>query len=109
MSEDNPTLVDTDAPSTDSPSTGPRRRRVLQAAGVAAAAATLARPAIVQAASDRQVKIGFIEDESGNLSIYGIQKLHAAQLAVAEINAGYTLAGGPVGAGGLGSYGLYAP
>lgn len=109
MREDNPTLVDTDAPSTDSPSTGPRRRRVLQAAGVAAAAATLARPAIVQAASDRPVKIGFIEDESGNLSIYGIQKLHAAQLAVAEINAGYTLAGGPVGAGGLGSFGLYAP
>ena len=43
------------------------------------------------------------------LSIYGIQKLHATQLAVQEINEGYTLAGGPVGMGVLGSYGLYAP
>ncbi|HEX3984531.1 MAG TPA: ABC transporter substrate-binding protein [Acidisoma sp.] len=88
---------------------GPTRRNVLFTAGAAAAATMLSRPAIVRAASDKPVKIGFIEDESGNLSIYGIQKLHAAQLAVAEINAGYTLAGGPVGTGLLGSYGMYAP
>jgi urea transport system substrate-binding protein len=88
---------------------GPDRRTVLLGAGAVAAAAALARPAIVRAASVTPVKIGFIEDQSGNLSIYGIQKFHAAQLAVAEINNGYTLAGGPVGTGVLGSYGMYAP
>ena len=50
------------------------------------------------------VKMGFIEDESGNLSVYGIQKLHAAQLAVAEINDGKILKGSPdIGAGFLGA------
>jgi len=88
---------------------GPTRRTVLVTAGAAAATVALARPSIVRAASEKSVKIGFIEDQSGNLSIYGIQKLHAAQLAVQEINDGYTLAGGPVGMGVLGSYGLYAP
>ena len=37
------------------------------------------------------VKVGFIEDESGNLAVYGIQKLHAAQLAMKEINEGEPL------------------
>ena len=51
------------------------------------------------------MKVGFIEDELGNLSVYGIQKLHAAQLAVKEINEGKTLKGGPdIGAGGLGTW-----
>jgi branched-chain amino acid transport system substrate-binding protein len=55
------------------------------------------------------VKIGFIEDESGNLSVYGLQKLHAAQLAVKEINEGKTLKGAPaIGAGGLGALGSVA-
>jgi urea transport system substrate-binding protein len=87
---------------------GPTRRTVMQGAAVVAAATMLARPAIVRAASDNPVKVGFIEDESGNLSIYGIQKLHAARLAVQEINDGFTLAGGPVGPGGMGTMGLYA-
>ena len=87
---------------------GWRRRDVVRAAGLAAAGAVLARPAIVRAASENPVKIGFIEDQSGNLSIYGIQKQHAAQLAVQEINDGYTLAGGPVGTGMLGTEGTYA-
>jgi urea transport system substrate-binding protein len=100
-----------DAISSDTPTNGfgPTRRNVLLTAGATAAATMLSRPAIVRAAGEKPVKIGFIEDESGNLSIYGIQKLHAAQLAVQEINAGYTLAGGPVGMGVLGSYGMYAP
>jgi urea transport system substrate-binding protein len=89
---------------------GTTRRSLIQgAAGLAAAGAVLGRPHIVRAAADNPVKIGFIEDESGNLSIYGIQKLHAAQLAVKEINDGFTLAGGPVGPGGLGTMGLYSP
>ena len=98
-------------PAADTPqSSGPTRRNVMQsAAAMAAAGAVLARPAIVRAASESPVKVGFIEDESGNLSIYGIQKLHAAQLAVQEINDGLTLAGGPVGPGVLGTMGMYAP
>jgi urea transport system substrate-binding protein len=58
------------------------------------------------------VKIGFIEDYSGDLAIYGIQKLHAAQLAVKEINEGFCLAGGLIGAPGIGVLGkssLVAP
>ena len=36
----------------------------------------------LRAQTNEPVKIGFIEDYSGNLSVYGLQKLHAAQLAV---------------------------
>ncbi len=108
MTDKMPTKFET-GPITAEAGIGPARRTVLKTAGVAAAVTILARPSIVRAAMDRPVKIGFIEDQSGNLSIYGIQKLHAAQLAVAEINAGYTLAGGPVGLGGLGSFGMHAP
>jgi len=54
----------------------------------------------VRAQTSEPVKIGFIEDESGNLAVYGIQKLHAAQLAIKEINEGKTLKGAPnIGAG----------
>ena len=73
------------------------RRRVLKLMG--AAGAGVAAPGFgatylrgfeytrsVQAQGSSPVKVGFIEDESGNLSVYGIQKLHAAQLAVKEIN-----------------------
>ena len=86
-----------------------RRGLIQSAAGLAAAGTVIGRVNVVRAAADNPVKIGFIEDESGNLSIYGIQKLHAAQLAVKEINEGFTLAGGPVGSGCLGTMGLYAP
>ncbi|HKJ94042.1 MAG TPA: ABC transporter substrate-binding protein [Gammaproteobacteria bacterium] len=64
-------------------------------------------PAIA-APESKTVDIGFIEDLSGNLAIYGLQKYHAAQLAVAEINQGLTLAGGPVGVGGFASMGQQA-
>ena len=75
-----------------SPTDGPTRRALIKgAAGLAAASVVLGRPNIVRAAADNPVKMGFIEDQSGNLSIYGIQKLHAAQLAVQEINDGFTL------------------
>ena len=83
------------------------RRRFLTGTSVAAgglAAFTAMAPAIhrrAKAQSSGPVKLGFIEDHSGNLSVYGIQKLHAAQLAVKEINEGKTLKGGPIGTGGL--------
>ncbi len=60
------------------------------------------------AAKGGAVKIGHIEDLSGNLAVYGVQKDHAAQLAVSEINAGLTLKGGPVGSGGLGAMSNHA-
>ena len=83
------------------------RRDFLKATSVAGAA--LAAPAILTSrlarAADGPVKIGHLEDLSGNLAVYGLQKDHAAQLAVAEINAGMALKGGPVGSGGLGAFG----
>lgn len=60
-------------------------------------------------AAEQTVKIGFIEDYSGDIAIYGIQKLHGAQLAIKEINEGFRLKGGPVGSGGLGVIGKAAP
>ena len=76
----------------------PDRRTVVKGA----AAASIALPTYMRDFSFMQsakaqgtgpVKLGFIEDESGNLAVYGLQKLHAAQLAVKEINA----AGGVLG------------
>ncbi len=83
------------------------RRDFIKASTVAGAA--LAMPAIiasdfVHAQSSGPVKIGHLEDLSGNLAVYGLQKDHAAQLAVAEINAGLTLKGGPIGSGGVGVF-----
>lgn len=63
----------------------------------------------VRAQDGSPLKLGFIEDESGNLAVYGLQKLHAAQLAVAEINAGKTLKGDAnIGGGMLGVMGQVA-
>lgn len=42
--------------------------------------------------SSGQVKIGMLEDQSGNFALFGKPKIHGAQLAIAEINDGYTLA-----------------
>ena len=72
--------------------------------GVGAGAATTLqsfRPRRAMAQGTGPVKLGFIEDESGNLAVYGIQKLHAAQLAVKEINEGKTLKGAPAIGGGM--------
>ena len=87
----------------------PDRRTVVKGA----AAASIALPTYLRdfnytqtarAQASGPVKVGFIEDESGNLAVYGIQKLHAAQLAVKEINDGKTLKGAPnIGAGILGA------
>jgi len=93
------------------------RRSLLRNAGLAGVAAGLGATYLrgfeytrsVHAETTGPVKIGFIEDESGNLSVYGLQKLHAAQLAVKEINEGKTLKGAPaIGAGGLGAVGSVA-
>src|SRR5262245_14465133 len=85
------------------------RRKVMQATGAAVAAATILTKIRPTGAQDKgPVKIGFIEDYSGNLAVYGLQKLHAAQLAVKEINEGKTLKGSPaIGTGGFGATAQY--
>ena len=103
---DSQTDVTQDAatPATEDAGLSIGRRGFLAGSAAAVSAATVLpnlKPAKAQDGSP--VKIGFIEDESGNLSVYGIQKLHAAQLAVKEINEGKTLKGGAnIGTGGYG-------
>lgn len=93
------------------------RRRLLRTAGIAGLAAGVGVPSLknlgfvrsARAQDSGPVKIGFIEDESGNLSVYGLQKLHAAQLAVKEINEGKTLKGAAnIGTGGYTTMAQYA-
>ena len=50
-----------------------------------------------------KIKIGFIESY-GDFSIYGVANKHAAQLAVQEINDGFTLLGGQLNAPGKASF-----
>ena len=94
------------------------RRTAMKGAVAAGIAAGVALPTYlrdfnftqsVRAQTAGAVKLGFIEDESGNLAVYGLQKLHAAQLAVKEINEGKTLKGAPnIGAGFVGTMGQVA-
>ena len=84
------------------------RREFMAGAGATVAAATVLTGIKPAKAQSGPVKIGHIEDLSGNLAVYGVQKYHAAQLAVKEINEGKTLKGGPVASGGLGSLSNFA-
>jgi len=65
--------------------------------------AIIVSPGIVRASDP--IKIGMLEDRSGNFALFGIPKHHGMLLAVKEINEGYTLAGGPTGPGGKGVFG----
>lgn len=89
------------------------RRQFLQTTGVAAgigAVAVLGAPGLVRASSMKSgpIKLGLLEDASGNFALFGIPKRHGTLLAAKEINEGYTLSGGPVGPGGLGVFGQVA-
>jgi branched-chain amino acid transport system substrate-binding protein len=66
------------------------RRHFLAAAGAATVAGTLPRPLF---AAEKEIKLGSILDNSGNLDIYGKPMVMANQLAVEEINS----AGGLLG------------
>src|SRR5829696_2379611 len=116
MAEDRETS--TDAAATERSVTAADRRAVIKAAGAAGLAAGIGVPTYLrgfslvnsaEAQTGAPLKVGFIEDESGNLSVYGLQKLHAAQLAVKEINEGKTLKGAAgIGGGMLGVEGNVA-
>ncbi len=55
-------------------------------------------------AENPAIKFGLLEDRSGNFSIFGINKWHGTQLAIKEINEGWTLEGGVQGPGGPGVF-----
>lgn len=52
------------------------------------------------------IKMGILEDQSGNFALFGIPKVHGAELAVEEINNGFTCADMK---GGLGVFAQGAP
>jgi branched-chain amino acid transport system substrate-binding protein len=65
------------------------------AAGIAAVVAAIAASAAPAIAAD-PVKIGLLEDQSGNFAIAVIPKIQATQLAVEEINAKGGILGRPI-------------
>jgi urea transport system substrate-binding protein len=85
------------------------RRQFLAGAAVVGAASAIGFPAIhVKAATTGPVKFGLLEDQSGNFALFGLPKLHATQLAIKEINDGFTLLSGPTGPGGTGKGDAYS-
>ena len=89
----------------------PDRRTVVKSVATAGLAVGVALPTYLRgfetsayAQTSAPVKMGFIEDESGNLSVYGIQKLHAAQPSRRRDQRRQDLKGSPdIGAGFLGA------
>src|SRR5437588_7605196 len=85
------------------------RREFVTATAVAGAAlglesATFGVPNIVSGAAASTIKFGLLEDRSGNFAIFGLNKWHGTQLAIKEINDGWTLDGGVQGPGGPGVF-----
>src|SRR6516225_11665740 len=90
---------------------GESRRSFLTKMIVAGAATAVAGfPYIrARAAEPAPIKFGLLEDRSGNFSIFGINKWHGTQLAIKEINDGWTLEGGVQGPGGPGVFAKVGP
>ena len=112
MSEDSKENGNTDE-GTPSHSSGMTRRKFIQTSAVAGVAVglggvILGAPAVSRAA-EPPIKFGLLEDRSGNFSIFGLNKWHGTQLAIKEINDGWTLDGGVQGPGGPGVYAKTAP
>lgn len=81
-----------------------RRNFIAGTAAAGFAAGVGAFPAIhVKAQTTGPIKFGLLEDRSGNFALFGAPKYHATQLALKEINEGFTLRHGPTGPGGLGT------
>jgi branched-chain amino acid transport system substrate-binding protein len=93
---------------------GMTRRDFIKTATVAGAATglgglILGAPAVLRGAEAPPIKFGLLEDRSGNFAIFGLNKWHGTQLAIKEINEGWTLQGGVQGPGGPGVYAKVAP
>ena len=76
------------------------------AAGIAAGLVSM--PFVVtraRAESSGSVRFGSLNDLSGNFAKADTPKHHAIQLAIKEINDGFTLVNGPTGPGGMGKAG----
>src|SRR5438445_10459679 len=95
-----------DASGTGGSSAGLTRRDLIKAAAVTGAG-VLAAPALLRAQAAggaASIKFGLLEDRSGNFAIFGLNKWHGTQLAIKEINDGWTLEGGVQGPGGPGVF-----
>src|SRR5947199_7262381 len=87
------------------------RRDFIKTTAVAGAATAVSSfPYIrAKAADTGSIKFGLLEDRSGNFAIFGLNKWHGTQLAIKEINDGWTLDGGVQGPGGPGVFAKVAP
>lgn len=93
----------------ESAASGMSRRDFVKVAAVTAAGVgVLGAPSFIRAADKDAIKFGLLEDRSGNFAIFGLNKWHGTQLAIKEINEGWTLEGGVQGPGGPGVYGKLA-
>lgn len=84
---------------------GIARRDFVKAVAAVGAGTVISGAPFIQTASAAEsgpIKFGLLEDRSGNFAIFGLNKWHGTQLAISEINEGWTLAGGVQGPGGLG-------
>jgi len=100
------TVSEEKGPSTESEGTvaGVNRRDFVKgAAAIGVVAGVTGFPHVgARAQSTGSVKFGLLEDRSGVFALFGIPKHHATQLAIKEINEGFTLLNGPTGPGGIG-------
>jgi branched-chain amino acid transport system substrate-binding protein len=109
------TVVTSDTGSGGTPlDSGPEvsRRNFIKGVSVAGAVSAIGGFPFIQAARAAEsgsIKLGLLEDRSGNFAIFGINKWHGTQLALKEINEGWTLDGGVQGPGGPGVFGKVAP
>jgi urea transport system substrate-binding protein len=89
----------------------PSRRDFIKTAAVAGATIAVTGFPYVQtrAAENGPIKFGLLEDRSGNFAIFGLNKYNGTQLAIKEINEGWTLDGGVQGPGGPGVFAKVAP
>ena len=96
----------------DSADQEPARRTFLKTVAAAGAGTAISGFPFVQtarAAESGAIKFGLLEDRSGNFAIFGLNKWHGTQLAIKEINDGFTLDGGVQGPGGPGVFAKVAP
>jgi branched-chain amino acid transport system substrate-binding protein len=82
------------------------RREFIKTTAVAGAATAVSSFPYIRAnaADTGSIKFGLLEDRSGNFAIFGLNKWHGTQLAIKEINDGFTLDGGVQGPGGPGVF-----